>query len=201
MTTEIGALTDALSKASQTAIEKYIEDLNARGFAYPQSIAPVMVLEEYSYALSGVGMGALSVVRRKLRAGEYPNYKGFMPTPSEFSALARAEEQKLVDDLVRAKETLNAIRPEPAQVRTPEMIERVRLLREGFLAQHKMNKEHERRNAEPDLPFDASQNEYWLKIAALKDASGELNADQRLFRTRIFAKLGDASQPMQEAAE
>lgn len=201
MTTEIGVLTDALSKASQNAIEKYIEDLNARGFAYPQSIAPIMVLEEYSYALSGVGMGALSIVRRKLRAGEYPNHKGFMPTPAEFSALARAEEQKLVDDLVRAKETLNAIRPEPKQERTPEMIERVRMLREGFLAQHKLNKQHERRNAEPDLPFDASQNEYWLKIAALKDASGELNADQRLFRTRIFAKLGDARQPMQEAAE
>jgi len=52
LTQEIGALTDALRPASAVSINDFIEDLNSRGFAYPTSISPEKVLEEYATVLS-----------------------------------------------------------------------------------------------------------------------------------------------------
>lgn len=198
---EITDLQRKLSPAGDETVAKALASLRTAGLRAPEGIPAAEINKVYSFALSGLAGYALNKTIRRIIQGEIEGITAFIPTPPELAKLTRAEQAKITEDLIRAKATAEAMKPEQRPERTPEMIERVRMLREGFLAQHKMNKEHERRNAEPDLPFDATQNEYWLKIAALKDAPGELNADQRIFRAKIFGKLKAAGKPVQEAAE
>lgn len=197
LTQEIGVLTDALRPAAAEAINNFIEDLNSRGFAYPTSISPEKVLEEYAAVLSRYSVGALSKARRKLRDGEFDKFRGFLPTPAEFAEIVRREQRVISEDLARARAKLEAITPEPAIEKTAEAKARVRALLGQFRASVAASKAQER-GAVADDSVSPEMADMWAKIMDLPDAK-EVGIEQIQYRNAVRAKLAKASQPDEDS--
>lgn len=205
LTQEIGVLTDALRPAAAGAINNFIEDLNSRGFAYPTSISPEKVLEEYAAVLSRYSVGALSKARRKLRDGEFDKFRAFLPTPAEFAEIVRREQRAISDDLSRLRATKEAMEAgssnaDKGTCRDPETRARVKAMLGEFRAWHQSEKEKERGEVSPELPPSPEQIAMWEKIMDLPDAK-EVSFEQIQYRNAVRAKLAKASQPDEEAGQ
>jgi len=167
---EISAATERLQPTGSEGVAKALRTLLTGGLSLSSSIAAKDMNTVYSYALSGLSNEALVIVCKKLVRGEYDiDRKAFIPLPPEMSAMVRAEQRIISEDLARARAKLEAVTtPKPAD-RSPEAIERVRKLRQSFLATHKAEKEKAHPQAvEPAM--DEERQAYFDRILALKDA-------------------------------
>lgn len=129
---EITALTDDLAPASAETIAACIDAMKRAGMTVPVGIPPNEIVTEYGIALRSVPKIGLKDAMRRIRQGEYTDMDySFMPRPAELAKRARAEAARYREDLVRKRETYQALTA-PIARKDPAMIERVRRLVDGF---------------------------------------------------------------------
>jgi len=184
-----------LAPAGDDAVAKSLRSLQAAGMGIKPSIAASEVNAVYSYALANLSGAALAIVVRKLIRGEYDiDRKQFVPVPPELAAMVRAEQRVIVDDLARARQTLEAIKgrtvdPDEGTPQDPAAKERVKDLLAGFRQSHKSAKEAARGNytTEEVSPEKAAM---WSKIMDLPDAK-EISKEQEFYRTSVAKKIAN----------
>lgn len=186
---EISDLTDLLRPASDDAAVSRVMSLRNAGLEWPTGIDGKTAPRVYGFALKGLPLGAIKSTVAKIIRGEVPSIKKFMPTPPELAALVRSEVRPIVEDLSRARATVEAMqRGAPVEEKTPEAIERVRQLVAGVKLAAKEAKEGEARGYRPEMPLSPEEAEHYRKILALPDAK-EVNEEHLAYRRRIASKL------------
>lgn len=129
---EITTLTNDLAPASSEAIAACIDAMKRAGMAVPVGIPASEVVAEYAVALRSVPKIGLKDAMRRIRQGEYTDMDySFMPRPAELARRARAEATRYRADLVRKRETIDALLAAPVR-KDPETVDRVRKLLSSF---------------------------------------------------------------------
>lgn len=184
---QIGELTEKLAPVTEDHVAKGIRSLLAAGLALPSGMQADRAPEIFAYALSGSPAFGVQKAVSKIIRGEYDINRGFVPTPPELAAMARAEARILREDKLRLMDKLETIevtqrQPEP---RNEAMLARIHALRERarkIHAEHRVGAE-----AFPE-PLSAESAEYYQKIMALRDAP-RVTAEQAAMRRKVQRDL------------
>lgn len=195
---EITDLQRKLSPAGDEVVAKALSTLRTAGLRAPEGIPAAEINKVYSFALAGLAGYALNKTIRRIIQGEIEGITAFIPTPPELAKLTRAEQAKITEDLIRAKATAEAMRPQEQVKVTAEGKARIRELLAQFRIDNEARKARERGTLAPDLPLTPERENELRRMLALKDADN-ITAEQLAFRRRIEMKL--ASIQTQEAAE
>lgn len=145
--------------------------------------------EIYAYALSGVPGSCVQKATGKIIRGEYEINRGFVPTPPEFAAIARAEARILREDKTRLMEKLESMgASQKAEKVSEEGKARIRAMLAMFRTKDAARKAYSVKIPEA---MDVAMAEYFEHIMALRDAP-EVTAEQAAFRRRIRTEIEGA---------
>jgi hypothetical protein len=125
-----------MAPALEDGVAKALGSLQAAGLVFPVTMKPENATNVYSFALAKLSESALKLVTMKIIRGEFPNLNmHFIPTPPELANAVRLEQQKISEDLTRARLKAEAMGGHQSETVSPEsrarMLELLRLWREG----------------------------------------------------------------------